>query len=114
MSFAYRVYALPPMSQGPHVLGASSTQTNDTVMFEVWAGATNLERKWKWNAAGDQIPEDVLATTATRGFLYIPGGNGVPTGVPANAASGIVPLYYDYTNNRLYLYNGAWRSVAVA
>lgn len=54
-----------------------------------------------------------LATTATDGFLYIPSSAGAPTGTPT-AYTGRVPLHYDSTNNRLYIYNGAWRSVALA
>lgn len=50
-----------------------------------------------------------LATTATDGFLYIPTCAGVPTGVPTGV-TGCVPLIYDTTNLRLYIYSGgAWR-----
>lgn len=50
-----------------------------------------------------------LATTATAGFLYIPSCAGVPTGVPT-AVAGVVPMIYDTTNLRLYVYaGGAWR-----
>jgi len=38
----------------------------------------------------------------------------VPTGVPAGAALGIMPIHYDSTNNRLYVYNNEWRSVLLA
>ena len=114
MSYAYRIRALPNLVNGPHIFGSSSPVTNDTQILELWAGPTNTSRTWTWNAGGDQIPEDVLATTATRGFLYIPGSNGVPTGVPANAASGIVPLCYDYANNDLYAYNGGWVKVSLS
>jgi hypothetical protein len=53
------------------------------------------------------------ATTQTTGFNWIPSAAGVPTGVPASPPTGNVPLYYDTTNNRLYVYNGSWRSVAL-
>jgi hypothetical protein len=56
---------------------------------------------------GDQAT--ALATTATAGFLYIPSCAGVPTGVPV-VYTGTVPLIYDTTNLRLYVYSGgAWR-----
>lgn len=54
-----------------------------------------------------------LATNATKGFLMIPGGAGIPTGVPADIPTGQVPLYYDTTNNKLYAYNGAWKASGV-
>jgi len=50
-----------------------------------------------------------LATTATDGFLYVPGCAGTPTGVPT-AFAGRVPIVVDTTNNKLYFYSGgAWR-----
>jgi hypothetical protein len=52
-------------------------------------------------------------TTMTDGFFYIPTAAGAPTGVPT-AISGRVPMYYDSTNNRFYVYNGAWKSVVLA
>lgn len=56
---------------------------------------------------GDQTA--ALATTATDGFLYIRSCAGVPTGVPT-AVAGSVPMIYDTTNLRLYVYaGGAWR-----
>lgn len=49
-----------------------------------------------------------LATTATAGFLYIPTCAGVPTGVPT-AFTGRVPMVYDSTNDKLYLYRSGWK-----
>ena len=46
-----------------------------------------------------------IATTATDGFLYIPGCAGTPTGTPT-AQTGRVPLVVDTTNNKLYFYSG--------
>lgn len=56
---------------------------------------------------------EVLAGTTTQavGFLNCSAAAGVPTGVPTNP-TGNVPIYYDTTNNKLYVYNGAWRSTA--
>lgn len=56
---------------------------------------------------GDQAA--ALATTATDGFFYIRSCAGVPTGIPT-AVTGSVPMVYDTTNLRLYVYSGgAWR-----
>jgi hypothetical protein len=49
-----------------------------------------------------------LGTTATDGFLMIPTCAGPPTGTPT-AFTGTVALVYDTTNNKLYIYNGAWK-----
>lgn len=54
-----------------------------------------------------------LATSATVGYVMIPSCAGVPTGIPADIPTGQVALHYDSTNNRIYVYNGAWRMVAV-
>lgn len=52
-----------------------------------------------------------LATTATTGFLYIPTCAGAPTGVP-QAWTGTVPIVFDTTNNKIYVYDGSWLSTA--
>lgn len=59
------------------------------------------------------IGNDALTTLATDGFLYIASTPGVPTGVPTSF-TGRVALAYNTVANTLYVYNGAWRSVAVA
>lgn len=53
-----------------------------------------------------------LGTTATDGFLYIATCAGAPTGAPT-AFTGRVAMVYDTTNNKLYVHNGAWKSVAL-
>jgi len=58
------------------------------------------------NAAGSLVlGAAAVATTATDGFLYIPGCTGTPTGTPT-AQTGRVPLVVDTTNNKLYFYSG--------
>ena len=52
------------------------------------------------------------STTAVGGFLHIPSAAGAPTGIPVVIA-GRIPLYYDRTNNFLYVYNGAWKKSTV-
>lgn len=48
-----------------------------------------------------------IATTATDGFLYIPSCAGTPTGVPASY-TGRVPMVWDSTNKKFYIYDGGW------
>lgn len=53
-----------------------------------------------------------LATNATDGFLYLPTCAGTPTGVPT-AYTGANAHIYDTTNNKLWVYNGAWRGIVL-
>jgi hypothetical protein len=56
------------------------------------------------------IGSNVVATSATDGFLYVPTCAGVPTGTPT-AKTGYAPIVVDTTNNRWYFYSGgAWRN----
>jgi hypothetical protein len=57
--------------------------------------------------------EVVAGTTGmTSGFTHIPSAAGAPSGAPTNP-SGNVPMYYDSTNNKIYVYSGGtWRSTA--
>lgn len=51
------------------------------------------------------INSGAIATNATNGFLYIPSCAGTPTGVPTSYSGGI-PLVFDSTNKKLYVYSG--------
>jgi len=56
----------------------------------------------------------VIATTATRGFLYLPSCAGAPTGEPVTQA-GTVPCVLDSTDSKLYAYiGGSWKSATLA
>ena len=64
------------------------------------------------NTAGGITVPSSGTTTMTTGFSYIPSAAGPPTGIPTTV-SGLVPLYYDATNNYLYVYSGsAWSQVS--
>jgi len=52
----------------------------------------------------------LLANNAAVGFLYMAAINGTPTGVPANTATGIIPVAFDPVHNCLVAYNGGWKS----
>ncbi len=93
---------------------AATNDVSGTIAFHTrpaGAGAAMIARMEIQNngsvVLGDQAA--ALATTATDGFLYIRSCAGVPTGVPT-AVAGSVPMVYDTTNLRLYVYaGGAWR-----
>lgn len=55
-----------------------------------------------------------IATNATAGFLLLPTCAGTPTGTPTNTGAGKANFVYDSTANKLWVYNGSWRGVAVA
>lgn len=52
-------------------------------------------------------------TSATDGFPYFVTCPGTPTGVPTSY-SGRVPMVYDTTNNKFYIYNGGWKGVTLS
>ncbi len=57
------------------------------------------------------IGEAALATNATAGFLYIPSCAGTPSGTPTSK-TGRVPIIYDSTNDKVYVYRGGWKATA--
>lgn len=79
------------------------TLSNDPVYI-----FTNNSQRGVMDAAGNLVwgPAGV-ATTATGGFLYIASCAGTPTGVPSSY-SNRVPLVWDRTNKKLYIYDGSW------
>ncbi len=63
--------------------------------------------------ATGQVPSVVIgaaaiATNATDGFLYIPSCAGPPTGTPT-AYTGRVPIVWDSTNDKLYVFDTSWK-----
>lgn len=77
--------------------------------------AGGYTEKMRVTSAGNIVlgNQSALATNATNGFVYIPTSAGAPTGIPT-AYTGKVAMQYDTTNNKLYVYNGAWKSVTLA
>ena len=53
-------------------------------------------------------------TTMTEGFPNIPSAAGAPTGTPADLVTGNAPMYFDSTNNKIYVYKigTGWLSTA--
>jgi len=55
----------------------------------------------------------LLAVNASDGHFSIPTTAGAPSGGAPNFKAGTVPLQYDITNNKLWVYNGGWKSVTL-
>lgn len=53
-------------------------------------------------------------TSANDGFVYITSVAGTPTGTPVTQVSSSIAMVYDRTNNKLYAYNGSWKSVTLS
>ena len=59
-------------------------------------------------------PAPAGTTTMTEGFPNIPSAAGAPTGTPADLVTGNAPMYFDSTNNKIYVYKSGtgWLSTA--
>jgi hypothetical protein len=68
----------------------------------------------KYDGGDVTIGTGNVPTNAQQGWIYICSNTGTPTGTPSGGRTGYVPLYYDRTNNRLYVYNSGWKSVVLA
>jgi hypothetical protein len=93
-------------------LGTNKNGTGTARAMALRTGGTELARLFT-NGDMRQGTGTAIATNATGGFLMIACCAGAPTGTPANAGSGQIPLVYDTTNNKLWAYNGAWKGVAL-
>lgn len=105
---------------------ATTAQTFN--IYRTWTDASNYQRlTHKWNTTTAVIHNEglgtgadgniafndaALATTATLGYIMIPSCAGAPTGVPADIPTGQIPVVFDSTNNKLYVYDGGWISTA--
>lgn len=60
----------------------------------------------------DMIGLPTVTSTTTGGLMYMPCGNGAPSGTPTTF-TGRVPYYFDATNLKIYIYSGgAWVKTA--
>ena len=83
----------------------------------------NAANRWNISAGGGLISEanyrfshgtSALATTATEGYFHLNSAAGALTGVPASIPTGQIPMAFDTTNGRLYVYYGAaWHYIAI-
>lgn len=75
--------------------------------------ALDIQRSdYNWRkTVADRFGGGLLATTATSGFFHIPTCAGTPTGVPSGTPSGFVPMVFDTSGGKLYVYSGSWIKV---
>lgn len=101
--------ATPTFGASAALMCDNADQTSD-----IFVARDNGTTKVKITDNGNTVLSNAaLATNATNGFVYIPTSAGAPTGTPT-AYTGTVAMQYDTTNNKLYIYNGAWKSVTLA
>lgn len=96
-----------------------SSLTGATNNYAFHGGIAAASGRWNFYASGTARNyfaggvEVVAGTTGmSSGFTHIPAAAGAPTGAPTNP-TGNVPMYYDSTNHKIYVYSGGtWRSTA--
>jgi len=104
------------MKFGWSTVGSGNFWTHDyssnNLQFQRFSGGVASGTLMNITSTGN-IHGKAGATDMTGGFFYIPAAGGAPTGTPT-AISGTVPMYYDTTNNKFYVYNGSWKQVALS
>lgn len=121
----FRIYGT---TTGPQYLSLSHNATLAQILTNAGGGALRFgvggTAQWEINStiAGRLVSlsnqafahgVSALATTATEGFFHLQSCAGAPTGVPASIPTGQVPMIFDTTNSRLYIYHGAaWHYIA--
>lgn len=85
---------------------ASTDGTAGAIRFATGGSTT----RWTMRADGEWYGP-AGSTTMGVGFNRMPGAAGAPTGTP-DAITGTFAFYYDSTNNKICVYNGAWRCTA--
>jgi len=85
------------------VVGPTGSTDGTFAIFDGTTGKIIKEASWV-QSAGDFIGP-VGFTTMPDGFVYIPADAGAPTGTPTNVTGNNVPMYFDTTNEKLYVYS---------
>lgn len=107
----------PEISCSGSQLFITTATASQSILFRTGGArdATTTNCDFVIDGAGNCVigRQSALSTSATDGFLYIPTCAGAPSGTPT-LATGKKALVYDTTNNKFYIYNGAWKSVTLA
>lgn len=84
---------------------SSQTDMNQNIVF----GTASTEHMRIDGSGNIIVNTAAVSTSATDGFLYISSCAGSKTDTPTSY-TGRVPMVYDTTNNKLWIYNGTWKS----
>ena len=96
---------------GVNVLQSNANTTGTVYPLRLLVGNSGSHGITLYPTKDVIVNSEVVATTATSGFLYIPTCAGVPTGVPT-AYANTAPLVIDSTNSKMYFYSGgAWNAL---
>ena len=84
-----------------------------------WSYYTPVEGVQVWvndsNIAYIYSGSDWTVKEAIVGFAFIPSFAGTPSGAPATIPTGTVPMVFDTTGNKIWVYtSGVWKGVVVA
>ena len=87
------------------VVGPVSSNTNALAKFSSTTG--KLIGEAAWNENGGDLYGVAGATNMQYGFVWIPSDSGAPTAAPGQTGTlaDRVPLYWDATNKRMYVYD---------
>jgi len=78
-------------------------------------GAQSYTTRLQINDNNISFATAAKGTTDTTGYLTIPSCAGTPTGVPTSIPTGQIPMVFDTTGVKLWLYTGgAWKGVVVS
>lgn len=96
---------------GSMVIGSNTilnlVAENAAGVIGFYTGSTTNLRAQITAAGSFVMGSAAIATNATEGFLYIVSCAGTPTGTPV-AKTGRVPMVWDSTNKKFYIYDGSW------
>lgn len=105
--FAAPLTTTTDASTGSVALFADSLQVGGSVTTTATPGTIRVGAV----TGGIICASAALATNATVGFLYGPSCAGTPSVPPTPITTGTIPTVYDSTNNIVYMYNGAWKTM---
>lgn len=94
-------------------LGTGCDPINDLfVLLSIQAGVSARPLAINPSGGNVQLGQQSLSTKGDSGFPYIPSTNGAPTGIPSTV-NGMMPMQYDRTNHKFWIYDGGWKGVTL-